>query len=274
MQRAECVAFLQWALPQMRMRWPGFRKVRSQVCKRIARRLAELGLDDFDDYRHYLSNVSGEWSRLNSMCRITISRFYRDRGVFEALAREILPPIAESARSSGRPGLRIWSCGCASGEEPYTLAMVFRLGLPDRYTATGMEIVASDADPTMLARAERGEYSAGSLRELPDAWRESVFTAAGENYSIADSLRRDIRWLCQDVRRELPPGVFDLVLCRNLIFTYYEDSLQLELEQKLAGALRPGGALVIGSHESLPVGSGCFERWLAAEPVYRRLDRS
>ena len=83
------------------MRWPGFRKVRSQVCKRIRRRLNTLALDDLDAYKRYLETHADEWPRLDSMCRITISRFYRDRGVFEALEAEVLPALATAARKRG-----------------------------------------------------------------------------------------------------------------------------------------------------------------------------
>ncbi|HUS38260.1 MAG: hypothetical protein WBF93_12370 [Pirellulales bacterium] len=95
MKDAECVELLQWALPRLRMRWLGFRKVRRQVGKRVDRRLHQLGLDSVDQYRTYLAVHEGEWSVLNDCCRITISRFYRDRGVFdflgswEAIANEI-----------------------------------------------------------------------------------------------------------------------------------------------------------------------------------------
>ena len=85
MNDADCVEFLQWALPRLRMRWAGFRKVRGQVCKRIGRRLKELGLGDIDAYRSYLDKHSEEWEILDGLCRITISRFHRDRKVFECL---------------------------------------------------------------------------------------------------------------------------------------------------------------------------------------------
>ena len=97
MKNAECVDFLQWALPRLGMRWPGFRKVRRQVCKRIDRRLRELGLPDLAAYRIRLGQDSTEWKFLDGACRITISRFYRDRGVFDALGANVLPALARAA---------------------------------------------------------------------------------------------------------------------------------------------------------------------------------
>ena len=118
----ECVRFLQWALPQLHMRWPGFRKVRKQVCKRLGRRLKELGLVDTDAYRQYLVQQPEEWLILDRLCRVVVTRFYRDKRVFETLVEEVLPELATTALAAGDKTLRCWSIGSASGEEPYTLA--------------------------------------------------------------------------------------------------------------------------------------------------------
>ena len=126
MTDADCVAFLQWALPRLDMRWKGFRKVRGQVCKRIKRRLQELGLEGYAAYRQRLESDPGEWRLLDECCHITISRFFRDRDVFEALRRRILPDVAHKAAREGR-AVRIWSAGCASGEEPFTLKIFWDL---------------------------------------------------------------------------------------------------------------------------------------------------
>ena len=121
----ECVEFLQWALPQLGLRWPGFRKVRRQVHKRIVRRLNELGLTQISEYREYLQTNSDEWSVLDGFTRISISRFYRDRDVFNHLRDVLLPDAARASQVRGEEQLRIWSAGCASGEEPYTIAMIW-----------------------------------------------------------------------------------------------------------------------------------------------------
>ncbi len=123
MTNDECVAFLQWCLPRLGMRWAGFRKVRKTVCKRVARRLHTLGLPDADAYRRYLVGHEAEWPRLDAMCRIPISRFWRDRGVFDLLADEVFPALATAAAARGDNCLRVWSAGCASGEEPYSVRL-------------------------------------------------------------------------------------------------------------------------------------------------------
>jgi len=124
MKDTDCVQFLQWALPQMHMRWPGFRKVRDHVCKRIERRIRELGLPNVQAYQEYLREIRAEWQQLDGLCRVTISRFYRDKRVFAMLEQEVLPRLAEQALAADGRSLRIWSAGCASGEEPYTLVLL------------------------------------------------------------------------------------------------------------------------------------------------------
>ena len=124
MNDTDCTAFLQWALPRLELRWPGFRKVRRQVCKRLRQRMRELGLDDYSAYRARLEAYPSEWRVFDECCHITISRFFRDRGIFEVVRGHVLPDIAARAKREGR-GAQIWSAGCASGEEPYTLKILW-----------------------------------------------------------------------------------------------------------------------------------------------------
>ena len=249
MTNADCTSFLQWALPKLRLRWSGFRRVRGQVCKRLSRRLASLGLKDLSEYRTRLEADSGERQVLDALCRISISRFYRDHGVWSCLQDELLPRLVTGAVSRDEARLRIWSAGCASGEEPYTLALVFAFGkIP---MACKPEIVATDADPHLLERARRACYRSSSLRELPGGW-SAAFERCGDELCLKSAYRSPVRFLQQDIRRDKPHGRFDLILCRNLVFTYFEASLQVAIATHLAGKLVPGGLLVLGSHESLP----------------------
>jgi chemotaxis protein methyltransferase CheR len=266
---SQCVAFLQWVLPRLGMRWAGFRKVRRQVCKRLGRRLAELGLADLDAYRARLEHDPEEWARLEALTRITISRFHRDRGTFAFLEAEVLPELA-AARGAG--ALRAWCAGCASGEEAYTLAIMWELGVADRFPEVTLRVLATDVDETMLARARRGCYGPGSVRELPGAWRTEAFVARDGELSVRRGFRDAVSIERHDVLRDAPPGEgFELVLCRNLAFTYFDDAGQRVVAAHLAGALRTGGALVLGRHETLPDGAGGFSPWSTSARVYRRV---
>ncbi|XXF77771.1 CheR family methyltransferase [Myxococcaceae bacterium GXIMD 01537] len=252
MTDAECVALLQWAAPRLRLRWEGFRRVRGQVCKRIGRRLKELGLADVAAYRAHLERDAAEWDVLDALCRVTISRFYRDRGIFGALL-DALPGLLRDAQARGETALRVWSAGCASGEEPYTVAILYRLGLQHRFPGMGLEVVATDADAHLLERARAGCYRSATLRELPKEWSAQAFEARGDAWCVTAPFREGITFQQEDLRARMPPGPFHVVLCRNVAFTYFaREPLQREVLTGLVGRLVPGGLLVIGAHESLP----------------------
>lgn len=254
MKDSECIAFLQWALPKLEMRWPGFRKVRRQVCKRIDGRTRELGLAGTDVYKAYLDDHPGEWGRLDAMCRITISRFYRDRGVFERL-EELLAGIAKESLERGEELLNCWSAGCASGEEAYTLLLIWELRLKARFPGLDLRITATDSDLNMLRRGEEGCYKPGSMKDLPIELIEAGFDRSGGQLCIKDRFKKKVTFLNQDIREAMPDGPFRIILCRNLMFTYFNESLQRKALERLAERLIPGGLLVTGIHETLPGGA-------------------
>lgn len=269
MKDTECVEFLQWALPHLRMRWAGFRKVRRQVCRRIERDIHELDLPGIDAYRAYLDSTPEAWLELDALCRVTISRFYRDRGVFEFLQQTVLPELAGDAARRGET-LKAWSAGCASGEEAYTLVLAWEYAIHPTFPAVALHVLASDADETMIRRARTAAYDQSSLHELPEPWRRRGFVRRGDRYYLRPRFRRLVTVAAHDVRDPAPDGPFDLVLCRNLAFTYFETALQRDVVRNLGDALKQGGALVVGSHEELPEGASGLVPWCRRLGVYRR----
>ncbi len=265
----ECVQFLQWALPRLRFRWPGFRKVRRRVCKRLERRFREVGVPDHAAYRAYLERHAEEWLVVEKLCTITISRFYRNRGVFQTIEREVLPALAQMAVPQDMRTLRCWSIGCASGEEPYTLSIIWTLGVRERVPCD-IRIIATDIDADLLARARLGCYPASSVKELPDHWLAEAFTRSNGLYCLRTIQREPVVFLHQDIRTMAPDGPFHLILCRNLAFTYFDDPLQREVLATIQARLVPGGALVIGSTEALPAPAVEFTTWGASRGIWRR----
>jgi chemotaxis protein methyltransferase CheR len=256
MRDDDCVAFLQWALPRLRLRWAGFRKVRGQVCKRIGKRMRALGVSDAGAYARYLQAHPQEWSVVDSLARVTISRFYRDRAVFDYLGQAAMPRLAAHARRQGRAELRCWSAGCASGEEAYTVVLVWQFGADQ--DARRLRVLATDSDSGLLDRARAGCYGASSLAELPEGWRERAFASAGDGYCLQPTYRSAVEFLRHDIRVDPPRGRFDLILCRNLAFTYFNDELQAEILSRLARVLYPQGILLLGSHETVPASAPGF----------------
>lgn len=265
-----CSELLQWALPRLGHRWRGYRMVRRQVCRRIAARIRELDLPDTGAYRQRLEHDPSEWDRLRDCLPVTISRFFRDRNVFELLEQELLPALAAHARESGQQTLRIWSAGCASGEEPYSLSLLWSHGLQGRFPGLALDILATDVDTEVLRRAELACYPASSLRELPEAWRERVFTCKKDQYCLRKDFRSPVRFQRQDMTSELPEGPFHLILCRNLAFTYFDEATQARIAPALAERLLPGGFLILGRHEHLPVEIPDLQPFMGRVDVLRK----
>lgn len=267
MRDSDCVDFLRWALPQLDLRWPGFRKVRGTVCKRLRRRLAELDLADIAAYRWLLDVTPGEWDHLDVMCRIPISRFWRDRAVFDCLSGEIFPELAAAAIERRQP-LHIWSLGCASGEEPYSIGLAWDIRCQARFAGLQCMILATDAEPMMIARARDGCYGSGSLRDLPADLRGAL-SPVGDKLCLAATQKGRVTFEVQDIRRQMPEGPFDMILCRNLVLTYFDSELQQRLLPQLVSRLVAGGAFVVGRHETLPP-CGEISPWRPDLGIYRR----
>ena len=150
------VKFMQEFLPKLGYRWKGFRKVRKQVYKRISRRMRELDLSDLPSYRKYLESHKEEEKILDFLCNVTISRFYRDRVIFDRLENEILPSLADKAAQNSPAKVQCWSAGCCSGEEPYTLQVLWKLSvLPRIEKDIPLWIMATDRDLSLIERAKK-----------------------------------------------------------------------------------------------------------------------
>lgn len=265
-----CVRFLQWALPRLQMRWPGFRKVRRQVRKRIIKRLGQLGLPDVSAYHSYLEQNPSEWLILDTFFRITISRFFRDKAVFTQLGEIVLPALTTQAKDKGDAYLRCWCAGCASGEEAYSLALLWHfIGRQNRQDLK-LEITATDIDGGLLERAATAEYTASSLHELPKEWVVKSFKEKKGKYVLRSNFRGYIHFSEQDIRKETPEGPFHLIMCRNLVFTYFDTILQRDILSRIETRLLQNGALIIGIHETLPEYPEHFTPWLPHLPIFRK----
>lgn len=265
----ECVALLQWALPRMGLRWAGYRKVRGQVCKRIRRRMLQLGLTDVAAYRARLDTDPAEWKVFDSLCAVTISRFYRDRRVWDTLRDEFLPAVAEAAMAAHDQQLHCWSIGCASGEEPYTLSILWSLGLAHRYPGQQLRILATDIDDCVLGRAHMADYAASTLRDLPADWIDEAFERHDDSFRLRERFRAAVELRREDVRFTLPDEVFRVILCRNLILTYFDEARQREALGRILTRLSEGGAFLTAPHERLPPGMP-LEPWYPRLGIYRR----
>jgi len=263
------IAFLQWALPRLHMRWQGFSRVRGQVIKRIGRRLRHLDLSGPSDYQTYLQQHPEEWDVLDGLCRVVITRFYRDRLLFVQLEQQVLPKLATRLRSQGHSRLRVWSAGCASGEEPYSVAIVWLLQLQFIFPDIDLDLLATDADPQLLRRADVACYPHSSVKNLPLSWLKQVFERRNDQYCLRPLYKKPVRFRQHDIRTPFPEAHFHLILCRNLVFTYFDRELQLTCLKNFSNSLFPGGYLIVSVREQ-PAEIPCFTAVSRRLGIYRK----
>ncbi len=238
--------------------------------RRLAVRMRACGTRTFGAYAEVLDRVPAEYGRLVDALAVGVTRFFRNPETWALLAERVVPELW-----AARGRIAVWSAGCASGEEPYTLALLFaeRAGTaPAGEAALGrrLRIDATDLDPDAVAAAGRAEFPAAALRDVPPALRERWFTPSPP-HRLAPALARRVRPLVHDLTREPPPAPpYRLIVCRNVII-YFDRATQERLLVAFADALAPGGRLLLGKVETL-VGDARqrFELEDARERLFRR----
>lgn len=247
--------------------WAGFRRVRKGVKKRVRRHMASLGCKGIGDYLDLLGSDAAIRAACDAQLTVTISRFFRDRQLWTHLQERLLPALATRFAE----GLHAWSAGCASGEEPYSLAMTWDAMARESDTAP-LHILATDADRACLERARAGRYPQSSLREIPEATRHRWFRRipGTRHVRIADSAGNRIRWQCHQLLDAPPEQKFHLILLRNNLLTYYQGARLKAAFDGIVAHLADGGALVIGAHERLPDWHPPLDRDPLCQWVYRR----
>ena len=239
--------------------------IRRNIRRRVMRRMESVGVHDYSSYLHFLRRNPSEWDVLRSLFTVTISRFFRNRRVFDALSRHVLAPLAEK----GNP-VFAWSAGCASGEEAFTLRILWE-ELPGRKPP--MSILATDVAGACLQRAREGLYPESSLREVPRPIVERHFREEEGRFRLREDVVRSVAFRDHDLMGNPPSGKFQLVLCRNAAFTYFAVPLRVPVAGAIASVLSPGGFLVIGRTEKLPLEAAAwFAPACPPHNVFRRLE--
>lgn len=247
---------------QLSMR--GYRRVRKGVKKRLSRHMQELNCREVEDYLQVLEHRPAELQRAKELLTVSISRFFRDRHLWEVLTGFMIPELS----SASPPCVRVWCAGCACGEEVYTLKIVWNQEQKKRLELPVLEIWATDINPVVLEKARQGIYPTSSLKEVPPALLDLYFLPDPEGFQIREELKNGIYWEIQDFLSAPPPtDSFDLIFVRNNLLTYYEPSISLPVLVKMTDALRWGGYLVIGNNEEIPSEDLPLKR----SPLYRSI---
>ncbi len=219
------------------------------IRRRIAVRMRACGVHTYAEYETVLEQMPGEYDRLRDALTINVTRFFRNVETWERLAAGFLPAIWTPTGA-----LRIWSAGCASGEEAYSLAILAAELAEARGRPQALERVsidATDIDRESLARAEAARYRVEALMETPAALRARYFEPDGDGYRVVEGIRRRVRVRALDLSREPPPAPpYDLIVCRNVVI-YFDRAMQERLFLSFAETLRPSGILVLGKVETL-----------------------
>jgi two-component system CheB/CheR fusion protein len=221
---------------------------RGTILRRLQRRMVATGTRKLRDYVAYLAGHPDEYQRLTSTFLIKVTEFFRDADLFEALRDDFLPKLIADARERDRE-LRLWSAGCATGEEAYSLAMLVADALGDEIGQFNVRIFATDVDLDAVAFARRGIYAAAALARVPEDVRERHFVPVGDRYEVKKGVRSLVIFGQHDLGHRAPFPRVDLALCRNVLI-YFTPDLQKRALQLFAFALRDGGYLALGKAES------------------------
>jgi chemotaxis methyl-accepting protein methylase len=226
------------------------------LLRRLEKRKSTLGLANTEQYLAHVRRHPDELHTLQHLFLVSVSSFFRDRASFRELERALVSAVA--AKTKDEP-IRVWVPGCASGEESYTLAIILAEMLGEFRKHHAVHIIGSDLNPEALEMAHAGIYRQTAFKETEDDILRRYFTARGQHFEIAQSLRDMVRFEQRDVLTGPPPGdALDLVSCRNLLI-YMKSHLQDQLIKSFHQALRSQGLLFIGQSESLSfVGNSLF----------------
>ena len=223
---------------------------RPMISSRLARRLKETGHGDFASYLAFLETGGAQDERRKLVTALTtnVSHFFREAHHFGILETEVLPPLIERARAGGR--VRIWSAGCSTGQEPFSIAMIVLSAFPDA-GRHDIRILASDIDEAVLDTARRGTYAERLLQDVGDALRRRFFTSEGDDFTVRDSLRGLVTFRRLNLIGAWPiKGRFDAIFCRNVVI-YFDAATQAALWPRFHRLLEPGGVLFVGHSERL-----------------------
>jgi two-component system CheB/CheR fusion protein len=240
---------------------------RSSLSRRIRKRMQEAGSDNFSDYRDRLESSAEEFGSLFNTILINVTSFFRDAEAWNYLQRELMPELI--ARTEDSDEIRVWSAGCASGEEAYSLAIAFAEALGVEECARRVKIYGTDVDDEALRDARAGLYASKAINSLPDELRDKYFERSGGQFAFRPDLRRRVIFGRHDITRDAPISRLDLLVCRNSLM-YFNVETQSRVIDRFHFALREGALLFLGKAEMLLSDGERFEVVSMRQRIFRR----
>jgi two-component system, chemotaxis family, CheB/CheR fusion protein len=242
---------------------------RASLERRFRRRMTTLGCDGFGDYLDYLEVHPDEYEQLFEMLLINVTEFFRDPAAWDHLRHEVLPELLAS-KPDGEP-VRVWSAGCAGGQEAYTIAIVLAeaIGDDDAYRER-VKIYATDIDEDALAQARGAVYSAKEAESLPEDLRERYFEPADQRLAFRKDLRRTIIFGRNNLVQDAPISRLDLLVCRNTLM-YFNAETQTRILRHFHFALQDSGVLMLGKSEMMVSHRTLFATMDLKQRIFRPL---
>ena len=244
---------------------------KSTITRRIERRMGLHQLSRIEDYLRYLRENPKESELLFNELLIGVTSFFRDTAVWDQLKSEVIPALLDNYPNG--VVLRAWSPGCSTGEEAYSLAMIFKETLEERHIAKrfSLQIFASDLDKDAVAIGRAGIYARSTVADVSDKRLSRFFVEDAGGYRVCNEIREMVIFADQNIITDPPFTKLDLLSCRNLLI-YLESELQTKLIQLFHYSLNPGGVLVLGSAESIGSAVHLFSPLNVKAKIFRRLD--
>jgi two-component system CheB/CheR fusion protein len=240
---------------------------RSSLTRRIRKRMADVGVGEYLDYRDLLETSAEEFDALFNTILINVTSFFRDDESWSYLQREVLPKLL--ARIGPDEEIRVWSAGCSSGEEAYTLAIVFAEAIGVEECVRRVKIYSTDVDNEALRDARTGTYPARSLEPIGEQLRAKYFEAYGDRFAIRSDLRRRVIFGRHDITRDAPISRLHLLVCRNTLM-YFNVEAQSKIVDRFTFALNDNGCLFLGKAEMLLADGNRFDVMSMRHRMFRR----
>ena len=242
----------------------------ASLMRRVDKRMQAVDIAQYDAYMDYLEVTPTEFAELFNTILINVTDFFRDPPAWDYLEKELLPSIL--AQQTSTDPLRLWCAGCASGEEPYSLAILLAEALGFGAFRDRVKIYATDADEEALNTARQGAYPARQMKDVPPHLLEKYFERAGDTYTVNKDLRRQVIFGRNDLVQDAPISRIDLLTCRNTLM-YFNSETQARILSRFHFALKEKGYLMLGRAEMLFTHSASFTPVNLAQRVFAKVPR-
>ncbi|HEY0038728.1 MAG TPA: protein-glutamate O-methyltransferase CheR, partial [Longimicrobium sp.] len=221
---------------------------RTTLQRRVDKRMQTVGVQGYPAYRDFLEVHPGEFEALFNTILINVTSFFRDEEAWAALRDDFVPALLD--RKQGGQPIRIWSAGCATGQETYTLVMLLAEAMGIEAFRHQVKVYATDLDNEALTEARQAAYAGKELEALPEGFRDRYFEPAGGRWAFRTDLRRQVIFGRHDLAQDAPMSHLDLLVCRNVLM-YFNAEVQGRVLARFHFALEPEGVLFLGKAEMM-----------------------